>query len=254
MTNYLNKIIQGDCLEVMKGIPDKSVDMILCDLPYGTTACKWDTIIPFDKLWEQYKRVIRDDGAIVLFGNQPFTSLLISSNLEMFRYRWVWDKIIGANFQLAKLQPMNTAEDICVFSKAKTANGAKLNMRYYPIKTIRDKPIKTGGKTPSKLLHANNMKVIEKTYDDKCPISILTYSKENGKKRFHPTQKPVDLLEYLIRTYTLDGETVLDNCIGGGSTAIACINTNRFFIGIEQDEGYCAIANKRIAETREGLN
>lgn len=247
----INKIYLGDCLELMPQIATGSIDMILCDLPYGTTACKWDTIIPFDKLWEQYERIIKDNGAIVLTASQPFSSALIMSKVELFRYRWIWDKKIGANFQLAKLQPMNIVEDICVFSKAKTANGAKLNMVYYPIKTKRDKPITYGGSPSTETLNKHNMVALrnddgtKKTYTDKFPTSILSYDKQKG---LHPTQKPVDLFEYLIRTYTKDGELVLDNCIGSGTTAIACKRTNRNFIGIEKEQKYFDIANKRLLE------
>ncbi len=237
----------GDCLEVMKQIPDKSVDAIICDLPYGTTACKWDSIIPFEPLWEQYSRVIKDSGAIVLFASQPFTSILIISNLNMFRYRWIWEKEQGGNFQLAKLQPLNTVEDICVFSKAKTANGAKLNMNYYPIMVDREKPSKSGGKpSVSDLLNKNSMVALKKTYTQSYPKSILKFNKDHSSIRLHPTQKPVDLLEYLVKTYTNEGDTVLDNCMGSGSTGVACKNLNRNFIGIEKDANYFEIAKSRI--------
>lgn len=237
----------GDCLEVMKQIPDESVDAIICDLPYGTTACKWDSVIPFEPLWEQYKRLIKDNGAIVLFGSQPFTSILIVSNLDMFRYRWIWEKEQGGNFQLAKLQPLNTVEDICIFSKAKTANGAKLNMNYYPVMVHREKPIKSGGKpSVSDLLNKNSMVALKKTYTQSYPKSILKFNKDHSSIRLHPTQKPVDLLEYLVKTYTNEGDTVLDNCMGSGSTGVACKNLNRKFIGIEKDANYFEIAKRRI--------
>lgn len=242
----------GNCLELMKEIPSQSVDMILCDLPYGTTACKWDTVLPFEPLWEQYERIIKDSGAIVLFANQPFTSKLVCSNLPLFRYRWIWEKEQGGNFQLAKLQPLNIVEDICVFSKGKTANGAKNNMNYYPIMELRDKPVKSGG-NPSKsdLLHKNSMVALKRTYTESYPKSILKFNKEHSSKRLHPTQKPVALLEYLIKTYTQEGELVLDNCMGSGSTGVACVNTNRNFIGIELDENYFNIASSRISNIKE---
>lgn len=236
----INNVYNTDCLgtDGMCKIKEKSVDMILADLPYGKkTGFKWDTVLPYDKLWEQYLRIIKDDGAIVLFAQQPFTSALIMSQIELFRYRWIWDKIQGGNFQLAKLQPMNTVEDICVFSKAKTANGAKQNMVYYPIKTPRDKPTQSGGKpSTTNLLNENNMKALRNTYTDKYPTSILTYSKPTNNERIHSTQKSVELCEYLIRTYTKENQTVCDNVMGSFTTAIACLKTNRNFIGFEIDK------------------
>lgn len=241
------ELLHGDCLEVMKSIPDKSVDAIICDLPYGTTACKWDSVIPFEPLWEQYKRLIKDNGAIVLFGSQPFTSVLIVSNIEMFRYRWIWEKEQGGNFQLAKLQPLNTVEDICIFSPAKTANGAKLNMNYYPIMADREKPIKSGGNpSTSDLLNKNSMVALKKTYTQSYPKSILRFNKDHSSIRIHPTQKPVDLIKYLAKTYTNEGDTVLDNCMGSGTTGVVCKNLNRKFIGIEKDASYFEIAKQRI--------
>ena len=233
MHKYLNKIIQGDCLEVMKGIPDKSVDMILCDLPYGTTACSWDTIIPFEPLWEQYKRIIKDNGAIVLTASQPFTSALVMSNPKMFRYCWVWNKKISGNPLLAKYQPLKIHEDICVFSKDKH--------NYYPEMRKGKMRIKGGGK--SKLL---NMEMSKSTNDNYYPVSIIEYS--NAKRGVHPTQKPVALFEYLIKTYTNEGNLVLDNCIGSGTTAMACKNLNRNFIGIELSPEYCKIAEDRLRQ------
>lgn len=246
---------KGNCLDVMPLIPDKSVDMILCDLPYGTTACKWDIIIPFSPLWEQYERVIKDNGAIVLTASQPFTSLLVMSNLKYFRYSLVWDKVIGTNFQLANLRPMSSHEDILVFSKGKTANGSDNNMCYYPQMTMREKPIKGGGMTVKGALNNHNMVAMKKVYNDKHPISILTYRKEiNGINKLHTSQKPILLMEYLIKSYTKEGETILDNCMGSGTTGVACYNTNRNFIGIEKDEKYFDIAEKRIAELKYKFN
>ena len=236
----------------MKEIPDKSIDMILCDLPYGTTACKWDSIIPFDKLWEQYNRIIKDNSAIVLFGSEPFSSKLRVSNLEMYRYDWKWNKGQGSNFQLAKLQPLKVQEDICVFSKAKSANGAKMIAIYYPQKTLRDKPVRNGGGLRTcKLLNSNNMKQQYNVYYDKYPINVLNYPRVYGGEKVHPTQKPVALLEYLIKTYTNENELVLDNCMGSGSTGVACIHTNRDFIGFELDENYFNIAKERIEKEME---
>ena len=243
------ELIQGDCLEKMKVIPDESIDMILCDLPYGTTGCKWDTVIPLDLLWNDYLRIIKEDGAIVLTASQPFTSVLIASQLNIFRYRWIWEKEQGGNFQLAKLQPLNTVEDVCVFSKAKTANGAKLNMRYFPIMTPNQKPTKSGGNpSVSDLLHSNSMVALKRTYTESYPKSILRFNKEHSSVRLHPTQKPVALFEYLIKTYTKEGDTVLDNCMGSGTTGVACKNLNRNFIGIELDPEYFKIAEQRIKD------
>ena len=235
---------QGDCLELMKDIPDKSIDMILCDLPYGTTACKWDIVIPFEPLWEQYNRIIKDNGAIVLFGNEPFTSMLICSNLKGFKYRWDWNKKIPSGMGYAKYRPMQQTEDIAVFTK----NGEKTV--YNPQMIKREKPIKSGGNSIQAGVYSGfkcmgEGKEYKKTYDYKNPVTLLEFDKIR-RGSLHPTQKPVDLLEYLIKTYTKEGETVLDNCMGSGSTGVACINTNRNFIGIELDENYFNIAKERI--------
>ena len=236
------KLIHGDCLEKMKDIPDKSIDMILCDLPYGTTACKWDVAIPFEPLWEQYKRIIKDRGAIVLFGNQPFTTLLIASNLSGFKYCLQWDKKIPAGMSYARFRPMQQTEDIAIF----TENGGVSN--YYPQMIKRDKPIVSGGTKKSESAPiAHKDPNFKKTYEEKQPITLIAFDKIR-KGSLHPTQKPVALLEYLIKTYTLEGETVLDNTMGSGSTGIACVNTKRNFIGIEKDDKYFEIANKRIEE------
>ena len=246
------QLLHGDCLELMKGIPDESVDMILCDLPYGTTACKWDVIIPFEPLWFEYNRIIKVNGAIVLFSNEPFTSKLIVSNLKGFKYRWDWNKKIPSGMGYAKYRPMQQTEDICVFSR----NGDKTI--YYPQMIKRDKPIKSGGNTIQtdvyygfKCMGAG--KEYKKTYKYKFPITLIEFDKIR-KGAFHPTQKPVPLLEYLIRTYTNEGETVLDNCMGSGSTGVACIQTGRDFIGIELDDNYFEIAQKRIYEAQEALD
>jgi len=222
----------------MKDITDKSVDMILCDLPYGTTACKWDTVIPFDKMWEQYERIIKYNGAIVLFGSEPFSSNLRMSNLKMFKYDWIWDKKKGGNPLLSKIQPIKTYEIISVFGKGK--------VNYYPIMVDRDKP-KARGKNKGKISETTNNAFTEnKVYTQYYPKAIIEFSNANQRNKLHPTQKPVDLLEYLIKTYTNEGETVLDNCMGSGSTGVAAKNTNRKFIGIELDNTYFDIAEKRI--------
>ena len=237
---YINKVIQGDCLEVMLNISNKSIDMILCDLPYGTTACKWDTVIPFEPLWKEYKRIIKDNGAVVLFGNQPFTSIAIVSNLEMFKYCWVWNKVRLSGFQIAKYRPMMQHEDICVFSKGK--------LKYYPQMIESKKRISwCVNKSESSPLKYNDG--IKRQYNEYYPKSILKFTKPNPKEYLHPTQKPVALFEYLIKTYTNKGDLVLDNCAGSGTTGVACKNLNRNFILIEKEKKYCDIAIKRINET-----
>ena len=242
----LNKIYQGDCLEVMKEIPDKSIDMILADLPYGTTACKWDTIIPFEPLWEQYKRIIKDNGAIVLTASQPFTSALVMSNTKMFKYEWIWDKITGRGHLVAKKRPMAQHENILVFYKnAPTYNPQMVKMdkpqKGSSIESSRTKII--GGRT------SKQKEVIIRTH--KYPKTIITQGVDG--KYVHPTQKPVALFEYLIKTYTNEGDIVLDNCAGSGTTAVACINTKRNFILIEKEPEYVDIANKRLATTTASL-
>ena len=233
----LNRIYNEDCLEGMKRIPDGSVDMILCDLPYGTTACKWDNVIPFEPLWEQYERIIKDNGAIVLFGSQPFTTDLINSNRRLFRYELIWDKGRGNEPWLCNIRPMKSHENICIFYKSK--------VQYNPQMIPLDKPDKRGACKVSFGEHAKYRSQLPKReYTHRYPVSII---KATGARRGkHPTEKPTELFEYLIKTYTNEGETVLDNCIGSGTTAIACINTGRNFIGFELDKHYCEIANERI--------
>lgn len=229
------KLIHGDCLELMKEIPDASVDMILCDLPYGTTACAWDQIIPFDAMWEQYRRLTKKNAAITLTSSQPFTTSLIVSNMGEFRYTWVWEKEQGVNFLLSKKQPMKVHEDVCVFYRAQpTYNPQMTPGRPY-----------ISGKGDSGEVTGNITKTKTKNEGSRYPRSIQAINRETG---LHPTQKPVALMEYLIRTYTNEGDTVLDNCMGSGTTGVACVNTNRNFIGIEKDEKYFAIAQKRINE------
>ena len=242
------ELMQGDCLEKMKDIPDKSIDMILCDLPYGTTACKWDTIIPFEPLWEQYKRIIKDNGAIVLFGSEPFSSALRMSNIENYKYDWKWLKSRTVGFLNAKNAPLKKNEDVIVFSNGKTANNNKNRMVYFPqglreINKIK-KSVSQGNETVVGNRPSRNKDYVAK-YEG-YPNNILEFKNEN--KQVHPTQKPVALLEYLIKTYTLEWETVLDNCMGSGSTGVACKNLNRNFIGIELDEEYFEIAKERIKE------
>jgi len=230
------ELIQGDCLEAMKYIENKSIDLILSDPPYGTTACKWDTIIPFEPLWEQYKRIIKDNGAIVLTASQPFTSALVMSNIKMFKYEWVWIKPQGVDPFMAKIRPLNNTEDILVF-------GNKTN--YFPQRRA-GKPYHIIRDKNPRIKETNNavMKQTETTNNgDRLPTRTLYFKQERG---LHPTQKPVALFEYLIKTYTNEGETVLDNCMGSGTAGVACKNLNRNFIGIELDSEYFKIAEKRI--------
>lgn len=242
----------GDCLELMKNIPDGSVDMILCDLPYGTTACKWDTIIPFDAMWEQYERVIAGNGAIVLFGSQPFTSVLVSSNIKLFKCSWIWEKTRPSNFFAAKFVPLNNTEDVLVFSKGGTNNGTKNPMKYYPqgTKSIdrHAKNNNTGGKIGAEHKTTLNKKDYHQTVTG-YPHKTIKF--DNDINTVHPTQKPVALCDYLVKTYTKEGETILDNCMGSGTTGVACVNTNRNFIGIEKDEKYFNIAVERINKAKE---
>ena len=241
------ELIQGDCLEKMKDIPDGSVDMVLTDPPYGTTACKWDACIPFEPMWEQLKRVIKPNGAIALFGSQPFTTVLISSNIGGFAFCWVWDKCFAANFVQAKRQPLKDHEDIIVFSKT----GKQPN--YYPQMTSRDEPIYKGGNKQSVAIPiaeteaSKNFSDKKKMYTEKFPTSQIRFNCRVGRG-LHPTQKPVALMEYFIKTYTNDGETVLDFTMGSGTTGVACRNLNRNFIGIELDPEYFKVAEKRINE------
>ena len=237
-------LILGECLENMRVLPDNSVDMILCDLPYGTTACKWDTVIPFEPLWAAYRRIAKKNAAIVLTASQPFTSALVMSNPRMFRYEWIWKKPYGSGHLNAKKQPMRNHENILLFSKNPT--------KYNPQITFGAKPYKstptingTISNTYGKQIAAHS----ENKDGSRYPTSIQEFqSVDNRHGKLHPTQKPVALMEYLIRTYTNEGELVLDNTMGSGTTGVACANTNRRFIGIEQDEVYFNIARARIQE------
>lgn len=228
---------QGDCLEIMKEIPDHSVDLILCDLPYGTTQCKWDTIIPFNQLWIEYNRVIAPDKAIVLFGGEPFSSALRMSNIKQYKYDWKWDKKQCGNPLNAKRQPLKTYEDIIVFN-AKS---------YYP--QMRTGKLRKKGGLTKQPEHTGKVDLEYCTYNDQYyPTAILEFSNAHKSGKVHPCQKPVDLLKYLVRTYTGENEIILDNCMGSGSTGVAALNTNRRFIGIELDPTYCGIAKQRILE------
>jgi len=313
MGEYKKEILLGDCLELMKDIPNGSIDMILCDLPYGTTSCKWDTIIPFDKLWEQYKRIIKDKGVIVLFGSEPFSSLLRTSNLDWYKYDWIWEKNNAGNFQLVNYQPLKIHETISVFyNETPNMEFADImieNMKRLSLKQIDVSKLelsRTGGMTgwvtnkmngsqlPTEqqwgkicnlfgienkyneilstvkkitynlelddtelvlsnkgkagtLGHLSSESKREAYIQDKTgyPKSILRYNRENG---LHPTQKPVALFEYLIKTYSNEGDLILDNCAGSGTTAIACLNTNRQFIVMEKEQKYYDMILKRVTQ------
>ena len=226
----------------MQDIPDKKIDMILCDLPYGMTDCKWDSMIPLDALWEQYKRIIKDNGAIVLFSAQPFTTKLIHSNLKNYKYNWYWLKNYATGFCFAKYQPMRRVEDICVFYKKQPT--------YNPQGLVKlDKPrIKKGKLKEDSVYGKSSLNKTHKSEYTNYPKDVLEYINEakSNRNRLHPTQKPVALLEYLVKTYTNEGDIVLDNCMGSGSTGIACINTGRKFFGIELNDKYYEIAKQRI--------
>ena len=243
----INKIYNEDCLEGMKRIADGSVDMILCDLPYGTTQCKWDTVIPFEPLWEQYRRVIKPNGAIVLTASQPFTSALVMSNPKMFKYDWCWKKNAGSNFGCVKFQPMKEHESVLVFYSGRAMYNPQMQERAESgknrVKTVVNYSTKT--ELVGDSLH-NSISSIRPAL--RYPSSVQLFNRERG---LHPTQKPVALFEYLIKTYTNPGELVLDNCMGSGTTAIACMNTNRNFIGFEMDKGYYGIACNRIEQHKK---
>ena len=235
-------IYNEDCLVGMPRIPDKSIDMILCDLPYGITACKWDAVIPFKPLWAEYHRIAKDNAAIVLFSGEPFTSALISSNIKDFRYHWIWNKGRGSNFQNARFMPMKCHEEICVFYRRHPT----YNPQWWystPYKATNRKR-----KNPSEIIGSgriNDFNISAGSADGRrYPLSILNFPKET--KSLHPTQKPVALLEYLIKTYTNEGEVVLDNCFGSGSTLVAAVNTNRRYIGFELEPKYFEIARERL--------
>jgi DNA modification methylase len=244
MLMYRNSIVCGDCLEIMEDIPKDSIDMILCDLPYGITSRnKWDQIIPFAPLWEQYNRIIKDDGAIVLTAVQPFTSQLIMSNPKMFRYEWIWEKNRSTGFLNAKKMPLRNHENVLVFYK-------KLPT-YNPQKKTGCKPVNSYTKT----LDGTNYGKTQASFSgggqtDRYPTTVQEFkvvkNDNSGGDKFHPTQKPVEMFEYFIKTYTNPGEVVLDNCIGSGTTAIAALRTGRHFIGIEKEKEYCEISRGRI--------
>ena len=230
----------GDCLELMKDIPDGSIDMILCDLPYGTTKNKWDSVIPFEPLWEQYNRVIKDNGAIVLFSQMPFTVDLVASNYKYFRYEWIWEKLSASGHLNANRMPMKKHENILVFYK---------KLPTYNPQFTEGKPYVATYSTYSSNYGKQKDNVTTINDGKRYPVDIIKF---NNDRDLHPTQKPVELLEYLIKTYTNEGEVVLDNCMGSGSTCVACVNTNRHYIGFEKEPKYYDIACKRLDEA-EGV-
>jgi site-specific DNA-methyltransferase (adenine-specific) len=236
-------------LEVIKDIPDKSIDMILCDLPYGTTACHWDTIIPFEPLWEQYKRIIKNNGAIVLTASQPFTSALVMSNPDMFKYSWIWQKAVGSNFATLKYQPMKEHEDVLIFGKGKTtynpimeerkgSGSERVKHKYNALES------KTGEANGSLL----NTERTGKYGELRNPSSVQYFNNREDSRGLHPTQKPIALMSYLIKTYTNEGDLVLDNCAGSGTTGVACKKTGRNYIGIEINPAYVKIAKQRLRQ------
>ena len=246
------KLLKGDCLEIMKSIPDKSIDAIITDPPYGTTACKWDSVIPFDLMWEQLNRIIKSNKAIVLFSSQPFTSALVMSNPKMFKYEWIWEKDNGTNFASVKYQPFRVVENILVFGDFPITYTPKETKCFNPQMEI-GKPYtcKSGNQTNDSAIirqgsRENMSSYLTENKGERYPRNIIKINRD--KNKVHPTQKPIALLEYLIKTYTNENETVLDFTMGSGTTGVACKNTKRNFIGIEKDEKYFEIAEKRIKE------
>lgn len=235
----------ADCFDVFHLIPNKSINSVIVDLPYGTTACKWDIIIPFEPLWEQYERIIKNDGCLVFTGTQPFTSQLIMSNLKMFKYELIWDKVIPTGFAISKYQPMKQHENILIFAKGKTT--------YNPQKIKRDKPRlynrthKSYSGSENLNRHDGKNRVLE-YYE---PRSIQSFSNANRKSKKHPTEKPIELMEWLVKTYTNENDIILDNTMGSGTTGLACLQTNRKFIGIEKEEKYFNIATERLKQYRK---
>ena len=256
-------------LNVLKEIPTNSIDCVICDLPYGTTYASFDTVLKNNKsvksyniidlslLWNEYKRLIKEDGAIILFASQPFTTTLISSNIEWFKYSWIWKKNKASNHVAVRYQPLKVTEDILIFSNAGCNTNCRIPIKYNPQGVLWKKETKTRKNSIKKdgVYRYNSLK--EGNYEiqgTNYPTNILEYSIPSGKDRCHPTQKPVDLLEYLILTYSNEGDTILDNCMGSGSTGVACMNTGRKFIGIEKEEKFFKIAEERIKEASNNLN
>jgi len=248
-------LLEGDCLQLLKNVPDGSVDMVLADLPYGTTACKWDSIIPLEPLWEQYIRVCKPESVIVLFGSQPFTTQLIASNMRMFKYCWVWEKNRPTGVHHAKNMPLKLHEDIAVFSPSPIVHASlkkSFRMPYYPQGVTQGKEKTVEAYYFSNLTGPRSLQYGKKYQSHTgYPVSLLRFSKSEA--HLHPTEKPVPLLEYLIRTYTSEGQTVLDNTMGSGSTGVACVNTQRCFIGMELDPVFYELARERVLAAHKAL-
>lgn len=244
MERFLNKVIEGDCLKVMPLIPDKSIDMILCDLPYGTTQNKWDIVIPFELLWKQYKRIIKNNGAILLFGQEPFSSFLRMSNIEQFKYDWIWEKSQSRGFLNAWKQPLRDFEIISVFYKNQPFYNPQLINK--PEHNIRSKTIRTKS---SNNYGNHNMDIHKNSTDKSMPKQIIKFN--NCQEYLHPTQKPLDLIIYLLNTHSNENDIVLDNCAGSGTTGEACLETGRNYVLIEKEKKYVDIINNRIEKFKE---
>jgi site-specific DNA-methyltransferase (adenine-specific) len=243
------QLFHGDCLEVMKNLPDGCVDMVLADLPYGTTACKWDSVIPFEPLWAGLNRVAKSDAAIVLFGSEPFSSTLRLSNAQNFKYDWIWKKNAGSNFALVKYQPMKEHETVSVFYRATPTYNPQMQERAPSGQARVKTPVKYDNDSSTDHQYIAQKRVtVNQLPELRYPSSVQCFNRERG---LHPTQKPVALLEYLIKTYTNEGDTVLDPTMGSGSTGVACRNLKRRFIGIEKDAKYFEIASQRIYSTHQ---
>ena len=239
------RLMMGDCLDIMPSIETGSVDMVLCDLPYGTTDCSWDAVIPFESLWEGYWRVVKPNGAVVLTASQPFNIALAASQIRFYKYEWIWRKSTATGHANAKKQPLRKHENICVFYRSPPVYNPQMTEgKPYTIKRTKEVEIYSKGGAKLNPVTVND--------GSRYPVSVLDIANEYAG-RVHPTQKPVALMEYLIRTSTNEGDTVLDNTMGSGTTGVACVNTGRHFIGIERDPGYFAIAENRIADAQAAL-
>lgn len=239
------ELIHGDCLEKMASVPDESIDLILCDLPYGTTMCAWDVAIPFEPLWAHYERIIKHNGAIVLTAAQPFASILACSNLKLFRYEWIYEKPAATGFLNAKKQPLRAHENVLVFYKNQPT--------YNPQKTVGHERKTSARKSVNSECYGKAFNLTQYDSTERYPRSVQTFNSDKQKLNAHPTQKPVALMRYLIETYSNNGDLVLDNCMGSGTTGVACVESGRQFIGIEKDRHYFEIAKQRIKEAGDQL-